>query len=534
MADSATDAPAPVTKPPDAAKEVATPAAIAAANTGASEKAAVDAYGLPVGTKSTAGDGHTPVTDATHPATDADEHDGIAHAAAQAYDKTAGTTTAKADAPKAPESGYLDFSTNSVVADGKPGDGKGAKVDVKDGQVAVSNDKVSATRTADGTDTVTDNRSGEKVTRDATTHKITDQAGDRTTEVGKEHVKDEFHNFTMKRDLVSSPASGDTPPKPGEGKQTKDSVSYADASGLGTGAAKDDNTISLAGSNGDTLVLNGAPNASPDAQVTYTEKGGQPQTMSLDQYKAAHGDQFAGFNLDSTTQVTDAKDGAVLQAQAGAASLSKTDATTGEVVKDTVNANGTSQLTHTDAQGNSLGNDSTVNYNNPGQAYQQLDAQGNVLANYDANSGNFNGNGYSFNANGMQISGGDVFVGDDGTYSADSYSDSVSTDGSMALYTAAGMDGSQMGSNNPMGTELTQDVNSTLLLAGNDLDALMAVNDATGGRLVGLDAKIASLEDKSDRQASWQERKANRDERDNTYSLNAPGYLDLSKDIYAA
>jgi hypothetical protein len=231
MADPPTDAPV---KTPDAPLPAAQQAG---ANLDASTKAAAEVYSAPAGT-ATPSDAVKPATDTSHAAADTgSSSDSIANIASQAWNSTASALTSWAKSTTDVASAdFLDltsglFSSNASdqpVAAPPAGDqpaatppasdhpvavapvsdtasAKGSSIAVKDGQVTVNNDKVTATHDADGTDVVSEKGKGEVVTRDAKNGDIHDVTADRDTTITKDHIDDKMAGMHIRRETTCPP-----------------------------------------------------------------------------------------------------------------------------------------------------------------------------------------------------------------------------------------------------------------------------------------------------------------------------------------
>ena len=405
-------------------------------------------------------------------------------------------------------------------------------VAAKDGQVTVDNTQVTAVHKADGTDVVKEKASGDVVSKsaDGTIH---DKAADRNTTITPDQVTDQFHSgFAIARD-TKQPLSGDTSQlKPGQAQQGSDGIvyksKYSDAEGPVTVTANNEKkTITMEEKDGDKLVLDAKAH-----MVTFTGKGEKPETMTLQQFKQTHGDDFKNFQLDSDHQVSNAKEGVVVKAHESTATLVKTDPTTKDVIQASVSADGTSDLKHTDATG-AVVSESRINYNDPDHAYQQLDTKGQVIANYDLNNNTFQGQGFAFNDSGMQVFDGNVFVGDDGNLTTNS-SDSVVSDGSVSITGDGVISGSGVSADPMLASELqpTSTEVSSALASGDigqldgAIDQLIAMDQMNPS--LNLSSLISRAEAREDGVAGRAERKASREDK-------GPAVLDFTgKDIYAA
>jgi hypothetical protein len=423
----------------------------------------------------------------------------------------------------------------------------GSSVAVKDGQIKVNNDQVTAGRDATGKDTVTEKGSGETYTRDG--HVITDKAADRTTKIAKDHIDDHMAGADIKRLTTENVPEDLSSMKPGEILQGKNGVAYKaepfdDNEGGGTAFVGTDGTKVLVSKDGDKLAIHGD-------QVEWSpSEGGKPKVMTLEAWQKEYGKkEFAGFDLGADGQIFDAHNHVAMKstppgaggspATPGSVTVTKTNPDGGDLATVSVNSNGLSYLNHTDAQGKFL-SDSQVNYNDPDHAYQQLDNQGNVVANYDLNNDTFQGSGFAFNDSGMQITDGNIFVADNGSYSADGSSDFISTDGSLSnYYTGAGSDyGSMALDSGTTGLSLDDqaDVASQLQVISADptgsADDLIALRDLTGGKL-NLSPLIERAEAREERAALRQDRRNDKTDRNDKIDRNDPTVLDFGVgDIY--
>ncbi len=472
------------------------------------------------------------------------------------------------DTPAAAASAGSDAAAVTAAKSAPASDSAAPKpsVEVKDGQITANNNELTATRDSSGTDTVTSKQTGEVTSRDAKGD-ITDTTNGRTTTIEPGHngeIDTNVNGAHIKQLNGKLPPDGGHP-KPGTVLQGSDGTTYTETLHGGTATVKNDGTIDIKNTAGDNLLLN-----SKTEMVDYTPKGGQTVHESLQDWEKNYGhDSFAGFHLDDAGSITAKHDGMnftnrpapktavenpppAVQAQAAAeaspdaphdtpatpaapaagqpadaptvVTMTKTNPAGGETTTLTVNPSGTAELKDVGGNGQQL-SDTKINYNDPANYYQSLDAQGNVLASYDANSGNYQGQGFDFTAQGMGIADGNVFVGDNGSYSADSSTDSISTDNSLSnFYTGDGSTYGSLALNPQSGTGLSVDDQSAVAadLAAvqtdptGDIDTLLNLDQLTGGKL-NLQPLIDRAEEKEEWKTARQDRLDRRDQnKDNT------------------
>ncbi|MBU6453630.1 MAG: hypothetical protein KGS72_17760 [Cyanobacteria bacterium REEB67] len=607
MADTPNNADTPV-KPADTHKDVQPDAGShAAANESASLKGASEVYGgdaskagaasalaadaaKPAGTEAAKDAGQGPAAagadaakegePATDPAADTSwvsklASDAWSGAAAgvdsfQKWFDTSATPAAGTDASKSEAKGYLDFVKSDWVPIDKPSADSPAQVNVQDGQVKVSNAELSFVQNADGGKSVTEKNSGNVYTKNPD-GSIGEQSVDAKSFMNKEERVDNFGFTSFERQLGKALPADNSDLQAGTARQGSDGIAYSNtfhnAEGGGTITATNDRKIIIQEDDGDKLVLDGRTR-----QATFTEKGGQPETMSMAEFRAKHGDTFAHFHLDGADHVHNDREGVSFRTDDKGATMTKVNPNGGDTLTATSNADGTSDLKHVDAAGKFI-SESKVNYNDPTHAFQEIDKDGNVASNFDCQDDNFSvGNDFTFGDNGTYIDDGGVSIGDDGSFSA-AANDAIFSDGSVAYEAPSDAYGSDsygagdstssasMGSSDgghalsglssehreeviseirtaraEVGAAMS-DVNSIIASPSSvDVSALSSLSDAedavqnlmdqTGGRLQ-LSSLLANIQNKESMVASMLGRENNQDQ-------DGVKFVDFSKDIYAA
>jgi hypothetical protein len=480
------------------------------------------------------------------------------------------TPAAAGDASKPDAKGYLDFVKSDWVPIDKSSADAPAQINVHDGQVKVNNAELSMTHNPGGGDTVNEKKSGNEYTHNPD-GSISEKSVDAQSSMNKEERVDNFGFARFERELGSALPADNSDLKGGDARQGSDGIAYRNtfhnAEGGGTITATNDRKITIQEDDGDKLVLDGKTK-----QATFTEKGGQPETMSMAEFRAKHGDTFAHFHLDGVNRVHNEREGVSFQTDDKGASMTKVNPNGGDSLKATSNADGTSDLKHTDADGKFI-SESKVNYNDPTHAFQEMDKDGKVASNFDCKDNKFSvGNDFTFSDNGTYINDGDISIGNDGSFSA-AADDSIFSDGSVAYEApsdAYGSDAYGAGDNTStasmgageggealkgLSSERREEVVSEIQTARAEVgaamsdvsaitaspgsvdssalsslsgaeDAVQNLMDATGGRLQ-LSSLLSNIQNKESMVSSMLGR-------DNNQDQDGIKFVDFSKDIYAA